>query len=75
MFRPDGPVYEVALRAAVALVVALAFAPMIRGITADLTASLGHDWPFVMENCRTQSTPGCAFAEPSRYIPRSFATR
>jgi hypothetical protein len=58
------------VRSAVALVIALAFAPMIRGITADMTATIGQRWPFVLEHCRTQQTPGCAFAEPSQYLSR-----
>ena len=56
------------VRSVVALVVALAFAPMIRGITADMTKTVGETWPFVMEHCRSTQTPGCAFAEPSQYL-------
>jgi len=75
MLRPDGALYEATVRAAVALVIALAFAPMIRGITADLTTSVGQAWPFVMDHCRVQSTPGCALAEPSQFLTRSFEIR
>lgn len=47
------------LRSAGVLVLALALSPMIRGITADLTNSVGRTWPFAMEHCRTAETPGC----------------
>lgn len=56
------------VRSIVALVVALAFAPMIRGITADMTETVGQTWPFAMEHCRSTQTPGCAFSEPSQYL-------
>jgi hypothetical protein len=55
-------------RAIAALLVALAVAPMIRGLTADMTETLGQVWPFTMEHCRTQQTPGCAADEPSQYL-------
>ena len=61
-------------RLSVATVVALAFAPLIREVTAGLTASVGERWPFVLEHCRTVDTPGCRLAEPGP-IPRHFATR
>ncbi len=56
------------VRAIAALLVALAIAPMIRGLTADMTETIGHTWPFTMEHCRTQQTPGCACPEPSQYL-------
>ncbi len=62
------------MRSLVVLGIALAGAPMIRGITADMTESLGRTWPFTMEHCRSQQTPGCAFAEPSQYL-EGLATR
>jgi hypothetical protein len=43
---------------------------MIRGITADMTETVGRTWPFAMEHCRSQQTPGCALAEPGQYVPR-----
>lgn len=73
--RAEGALYELTMRAAVALVVALAFSPVIRGITADLTGSMGRVWPFVMERCRAEATPGCAFAEPSQLLRHAYATR
>lgn len=46
-------------RSAAVLVLALVLSPAIRGITADLTGSVGRTWPFTLEHCRTLETPGC----------------
>lgn len=70
----DGTARWLFCRLSVALVVALAFAPLIREVTAGLTSSVGERWPFVMEHCRTLDTPGCRFAEPGPIL-RRFATR
>lgn len=75
MMRAEGALYEITMRTAVALVVGLAFSPVIRGITTDLNASLGRVWPFVMEHCRAESTPGCAFAELNPRLTHAYATR
>ena len=75
MMRVEGALYEITMRTAVALVIGLAFAPVIRGITADLNASMGRVWPFVMEHCRAQSTPGCVFAEPNPLLTHVYASR
>ncbi len=61
-------------RLAVAFVVALAFSPAIRGVTAALTQTVGTRWPFVLEHCRAVDTPGCRFAEPGPLL-RRLATR
>lgn len=74
MEPPDGTARWLFCRLSVALVVALAFAPLIREVTASLTSSVGERWPFVMEHCRTLETPGCRFAEPGPIL-RRFATR
>jgi hypothetical protein len=58
------------IRSALVLLIALALAPMIRGITADMTESVGSLWPFAMEHCRSQQTPGCTFAGRGRTLIR-----
>lgn len=73
--RAEGALYEITMRTAVALVIGLAFSPVIRGITAELNTTVGRVWPFVMEHCRAQSTPGCAFAEVNPLLRHAYATR
>ena len=69
----DDAVQWLLCRLSVALVVALAFAPLIREVTAGLTGSVGERWPFVLEHCRTTDTPGCQFAEPNTFLRRLAA--
>lgn len=44
---------------ALAVVVALAAAPVVRTVTADLNNTLGRVWPFSMTWCHSLATPGC----------------
>ncbi len=62
------------VRALLILVVAVAFAPMIRGLTVDMTETVGRAWPFALEHCRSGQTPGCRAAAPPAYVA-GLATR
>lgn len=59
-------------RAGLALVLALIAATVIRGITADLSNSIGRAWPFSLVHCRAQSTPGCDSTEAARYVATRY---
>lgn len=66
---PLGPI-------AVGLAIALAAAPVLRGITAELTRTVGAVPPFRMAHCVAPSTPGCNEAERKQIAPaRHEATR
>ena len=60
-------------RLSIAVVVALALSPAVRGVTAGLTTTVGTRWPFAMEHCRSADTPGCEGKEAN--VWRQGATR
>ena len=66
----DDAVQWLVCRLSIALVVALAFAPLIRGVTAGLTSTVGESWPFSLEHCRSHDTPGCCVAEAGSVMRR-----
>lgn len=49
-----------------AVAVALAAAPAVRGTTAELGGMLGTSWPFSMRHCPDAAMPGCAVKPPAR---------
>ncbi len=59
MFRLPSSVVQVAM----ALILALVAAPVVRTITSELSQSVGATWPFSMEHC-TQADPDCRSAGP-----------
>ena len=75
MSAPHPAWQDLVLRAVAAAVVATLLSPMVRGITADLTVSVGTTWPFAMEHCRTADTPGCGYAEAGQWLSKQVATR
>lgn len=44
---------------ALAVVVSLAAAPIVRTVTVELNNTLGRVWPFSMTRCHSLATPGC----------------
>ncbi len=48
---------------AMALILALVAAPVVRTITSELSQSVGQTWPFSMEHC-AQADPECRAAGP-----------
>ena len=51
------------VQVAMALILALVAAPVVRTITSELSQSVGTTWPFSMEHC-TQADPDCRRAGP-----------
>lgn len=49
---------------AVALAVAVAAAPVLRGATAGLNRTLGPVWPFSLAHCLASASPGCGPRAP-----------
>ena len=51
------------VQVAMALILALVAAPVVRTITSELTQSVGQTWPFSIEHC-AQASPACQPAGP-----------
>ena len=63
------------IQTAVALTIALAVAPGLRTITAELNNTVGRVWPFSMARCHAPMTPGCLPALSVEQGPRGRAGR
>jgi len=48
-----------AVQVAVALVLALVAASIVRSVTSGLNGTVGRAWPFSLERCASFATPGC----------------
>ncbi len=48
-----------AVQVAVALVLALVAAPIVRSVTSELNGTVGRAGPFSLERCASFATPGC----------------
>lgn len=63
------------VQVAMALVLALVAAPIVRTVTSELSQSVGRTWPFSMEQC-VQAGPGCQTAgQPPPGRLHSLASR
>ena len=51
---------------AMALLVALLVAPLLRNAVADVKGSLGQVWPLTSASCHAPTTPGCPASERDR---------
>lgn len=58
------------VQVAMALILALVAAPVVRTITSELSQSVGRTWPFSMEHC-VQADPECRPAGPGLPGPQS----
>ena len=62
-FRPHSRLPTSVVQVALALILALGAAPVIRTITSELSQSVGQTWPFSMEHC-PQADAACRPAGP-----------
>ncbi len=58
------------VQVAMALILALVAAPVVRTITSELSQSVGRTWPFSMEHC-AEADPECRPAGPGLPGPQS----